>query len=34
MLYDLLREHGFAPLEYQVSAHIRIGMDVIARRTD
>jgi len=31
-LYALLRELGFEPLEYQVSAQLRIGMDVIARR--
>lgn len=31
-LFALLREHGFAPLEYRVSAHIQLGMDVIARR--
>ncbi len=31
-LYALLREWGFEPLEYLVSANLRIGMDVIARR--
>ena len=33
-LYALLREQGFQPLEYQVNAQLRIGMDVIARRVD
>jgi protein O-GlcNAc transferase len=31
-LYALLREQGFQPIEYQVNAQIRIGMDVIARK--
>lgn len=31
-LYALLREWGFEPLEFQVSAQLRIGMDIIARR--
>ena len=31
-LYRLLSEHGFAPLEYNVSERHRIGMEVIARR--
>jgi len=32
-LYRLLREHGFAPVEYNVSERHKIGMEVIARRT-
>ncbi len=31
-LHRLLREHGFAPIEYNISEHHRIGMEVIARR--
>ncbi len=31
-LYRLLGEHGFAPLEYNLSEQHRIGMEVIARR--
>jgi protein O-GlcNAc transferase len=31
-LYRLLSEHGFEPLEYNLSERHRIGMEVIARR--
>lgn len=31
-LYRLLRDHGFEPVDYQISAAHRIGMDVIARK--
>jgi protein O-GlcNAc transferase len=31
-LHALLRENGFEPIAYRISAHIPLGMDVIARR--
>jgi protein O-GlcNAc transferase len=31
-LYSLLRNEGFAPIDYQVSESHRIGMEIIARR--
>ena len=31
-LYRLLRDHGFEPVEYQISTTHRVGMEVIARK--
>ncbi|MGO9133136.1 MAG: tetratricopeptide repeat protein [Methylovirgula sp.] len=31
-LYRLLRDHGFEPVDYQISAAHKVGMDVIARK--